>query len=70
MNDQELAQTFLDDLTKLTKQYGLAIRACSCCVNMWLDRALDRPTFSDSSEAICEDIQWSPEHQRYVGRES
>ena len=50
---------FLEELTELTKKYGIQVNGCGCCGSPYLE------TLKGSAN-IGEDLHWDVEEERYT----
>ena len=50
---------FLEELTELTKKYGIQINGCGCCGSPYLETL-------DDSAFIGDDLDWDVEEEKYV----
>jgi len=56
-NELEVEQ-FLNELTELTKKYGLAIGGCGCCGSPWLDNL-------ENDEVSYDNLCWNYDDKTY-----
>lgn len=59
MPNNERNDKFLEELTELTKKYGIEIGGCGCCGSPWLNDMID-------CEFIGENLYFDRSKQKYI----
>ncbi len=55
-----MKETFLQELSELTKKYGLAIGGCGCCDSPWVEE-----TNTSERDFVFTDLRWNDAEKKY-----